>query len=143
MGGIWAQGKLKKTPLDGGTPVVLCDATDELRGDCGPDGSIVASLGGNKLWRIPASGGVPTVLLDATNEKTSPLWPQVLPNGDLLFTNVGLTGPNAANIDVVSPVAPSNSAEILRNFWCSSCSVVIDFAISSNAEVAVSAWEQG
>lgn len=100
---FWAQGKLKKTPVDGGSPVALCNATDELGGDWSPDGSIVASLGGNRLWRIPAAGGAPTVLLDTTNEKTSPLWPQFLPSGDLLFTNVGLSGPNGARIEVVSP----------------------------------------
>lgn len=100
---FWADGKLKKTPADGGAPVALCDASDELGGDWSPDGWIVASLGGNKLWRIPASGGAPTVLLDTSFEKTSPLWPQVLPNGDVLFTNVGMTGPNGASIEVVSP----------------------------------------
>lgn len=36
-------------------------------------------------------------------------------------------------------VAPSNSAEILRNFWRSSCSVVIDIVISSKAGVAIRA----
>lgn len=49
--GFWAAGKLKKTPVGAGSPVVLCDATDLFGGSWGDDGTIVrrsveASSGG-------------------------------------------------------------------------------------------------
>jgi len=99
---FWADGELKKVPVDGGSPVVLCDATDLLGGDWGENGYMVASLGGNKLWRIPANGGAPAALLDLTAERSLPVWPQILSNGDVLFTNVGFTGPNGANIELLN-----------------------------------------
>jgi serine/threonine-protein kinase len=101
---FWSDGKLKKTPVEGGSPVTLCDATDLLGGDWGPDGSIIASLGGSKLWHVAAAGGPPSVLLDLTGEQSSPDWPQLLPTGDILFTNIGLAGPNGASIEVFSPM---------------------------------------
>ncbi|MBZ5625675.1 MAG: hypothetical protein LAQ69_44335, partial [Acidobacteriia bacterium] len=99
---FWTEGKLMKTPVQGGSPVTLCDATDLLGGSWGEDGTIVASLGDNKLWRIPAAGGPPTVLLDLKNERSLPLWPQILPDGTVLFTNIGFSGPNGGTIEALS-----------------------------------------
>lgn len=110
---FWAEGKLMKTPVQGGSPVVLCEAADQLGGAWGEDGNIIVALGGNKLWRIPAAGGTPSVLLDLTGERTSPLWPQVLPNGDILFTNIGFTGPNGATIEEL-PLATGKRTVLAR-----------------------------
>jgi len=55
--GFEAAGKLKKTPVAGGLPVVLCDSTNLLGASWGEDGNITASLGGKALSRISASGG--------------------------------------------------------------------------------------
>jgi serine/threonine-protein kinase len=98
-----AGGKLKKTPVNGGSPVVLCDATDELGGAWGSDGWIIAALDRKKLSRIPETGGTPSVLLDLSSEQNSPVWPEFLPTGDVLFTTLGPTGPNGANIEAISP----------------------------------------
>ena len=58
--GFWADGKLKKTPSDGGSPVILCDASDLLGASWGADDTIIAALGApGKLWRIRAAGGAP------------------------------------------------------------------------------------
>ncbi len=88
--GFWAAGRLKKTPLDGGSPIVLSEATDLRGASWAEDDSIVAALGDGKLWRIPASGGAPRLVLDVGKDATSPLAPQVL-NGQnaVLFTTVG------------------------------------------------------
>jgi serine/threonine-protein kinase len=99
---FWADGKLMKTPVQGGSPVTLCDATDELGGTWSGDGTIIASLGENRLWRIPAAGGTPSVVLDLSNERSLPLWPQTLPNGEVLFTNIGFSGPNGATVEALS-----------------------------------------
>jgi serine/threonine-protein kinase len=101
--GFWAEGKLKKTPVEGGSPVILCDATDLLGGSWGEDGNIVAALGGGKLWRISSSGGPPVSVLDLTKESADPRWPQVLSNGNVvLFTAVGAADTNGATIQALS-----------------------------------------
>jgi serine/threonine-protein kinase len=69
--GFWANGKLKMTPLQGGSPIELCNA-DELFGASWGDGdTIVAAFGDpGKLWRIPPAGGTPEVVIDLTREST-------------------------------------------------------------------------
>ena len=101
--GFWATGKLMKVPVEGGSPVVLCDMNDLLGGSWGEDGNIIAAVGGGKLVRVSASGGTPATLLDVTSEHAFPAWPQVLSKSDqVLFTNVGLAGPNGATIEALS-----------------------------------------
>jgi len=101
--GLWATGKLMKVPVEGGSPVVSCDMNDLLGGSWGEDGYIIAAVGGGKLARVSASGGTPATLLDVTSEHAFPAWPQVLSKRDqVLFTNVGLAGPNGATIEALS-----------------------------------------
>ena len=98
-----AMGKLKKTPVGGGSPEIICDATNLLGGTWGEDGNIVASLGWGKLWRVPAVGGTAAIIVDLTGEHSVPEWPQALQNGKtILFTNVGYGGPNQATIEALS-----------------------------------------
>ena len=57
--GFFAGGKVKRVAVDGGSPVVLCDATDLLGASWGEDGTIIAALNPtNRLWRIPETGGL-------------------------------------------------------------------------------------
>jgi len=101
--GFQSAGKLKKTPVEGGSPVVLCDSTDLLGASWGDDGNIVANLGGKKMVRIPSSGGPPAVILDLAGESAMPAWPQAVPGTKLiLFTNIGFSGPNHATIEALS-----------------------------------------
>jgi Tol biopolymer transport system component len=101
--GFEASGKLKKTPVEGGSPVVLCDSTNLVGASWGEDGNIIAALGGNALARIPASGGPPAVILNLAGESAMPAWPQVLPGTKLiLFTAIGFPGPNHGSIEALS-----------------------------------------
>jgi eukaryotic-like serine/threonine-protein kinase len=101
--GFWAGGALKKTSVDGGSPVLLCEAPDLHGASWGDNGDIVAAFGAGTLLRIPASAGTPAVILDLTPEAMAPRWPQVLPGGKhILFTAVGPAGPNTARIEVLS-----------------------------------------
>jgi eukaryotic-like serine/threonine-protein kinase len=88
--GFWAGGRLKKTALDGGSPVVLCEAADLQGASWAEDDSIIAALGDRKLWRIPASGGTPTMILDTSADGRRPSAPQVLKRHNaILFTLIG------------------------------------------------------
>jgi eukaryotic-like serine/threonine-protein kinase len=101
--GFWAGGALKKTSVDGGSPVLLCQAPDLHGASWGDNGEIVAAFGAGTLLRIPESAGAPAVILDLTPEAIAPRWPQVLPGGKhILFTAVGPAGPNTARIEVLS-----------------------------------------
>jgi Tol biopolymer transport system component len=102
--GFWAGGKLKKTPVGGGSPISLCDASDLLGGSWGEDGNIIATLDStSRLWRVPSSAGAPMPILDLAREARFPRWPQVLPGAKaVLFTSIGDLGPDAGNIEVFS-----------------------------------------
>jgi serine/threonine-protein kinase len=101
--GFWAAGNLKKVAIDGGAPVILCEAVDLSGASWGKDGNIIAALGFGTLSRVPASGGEPSVIADFRRESIDPRWPQVLPGGrHVLFTSVGPLGPNSATLDVLS-----------------------------------------
>jgi serine/threonine-protein kinase len=102
---FWADGKLKKTPVDGGAPVVLCDATDLLGGSWGADDVIVAAAlrSRDTLWRVAASGGTPTLVADFAKDGLAPAWPEILPDGrHVLFTAASTLAHDAATLDVLS-----------------------------------------
>jgi serine/threonine-protein kinase len=101
--GFWAAGKLKKTALDGGSPVVLCDAPDLHGATWMEDNSILAAFGGNQLWRVPASSGPPTAIPRLAGEAVRVIAPQTLPgNQAVLYTAVGADGADRAAIEVLS-----------------------------------------
>jgi serine/threonine-protein kinase len=102
--GFWADGKLKTIATDGGSPVVLCEASDLLGASWGEDDTIVASLGDpGRLVRVPASGGTPSVVVDLTAESTVVRWPQLLPGGEfVLYTAMTGAGADRASIEVQS-----------------------------------------
>ena len=102
--GFWADGKLKKVSVDGGSPVILCDASDLLGASWGEGDTIIAALGApGKLWRIPAEGGVPQVAIDISPESTGARWPQILPGGQfVMYTATTGAGADRATIEVQS-----------------------------------------
>ena len=71
--------------LDGGAPVVICEAPDARGGSWSPSGTIVfqANYRDSALSRVPASGGrvEPATILDVTGPDVSHRWPVFLPDG--------------------------------------------------------------
>jgi serine/threonine-protein kinase len=102
--GFWSRGKVKRTAVDGGSPVVLCDATDLLGASWGTDGHIVAAINPTgRLWRIPETGGAPRPLVDLSAERAMPTWPQMLPGGAaVIYTAVTAGGADRANVELYS-----------------------------------------
>ena len=105
--GFFAQGKLKKTRIDGGEPVSLCDAPAGRGASWGEDGSIIAALDQQAgLSQVPSEGGkaVPVTNLDLGKGETTHRWPQVLPGGKgVLFISSSAYGHyDEADIEVVS-----------------------------------------
>jgi serine/threonine-protein kinase len=104
--GFFAEGKLKKVALSGGSPIVLCDAPTGRGGSWGEDDFIVfAPSLTSGLSRIPAAGGVTEVLSrpDPKKGEVSHRWPQVLPGAEAVLFTIGTGGSwNSARIAVQS-----------------------------------------
>jgi serine/threonine-protein kinase len=103
--GFFAAGKLKKTALDGGDPVILCDAPAGRGATWSEDGSIIAALEPVRgLALISSAGGQPTSLTELETGETGHRFPHTLPGGKaVLFTFSNLNGNyEEAGIAVVS-----------------------------------------
>jgi serine/threonine-protein kinase len=96
--GFFAQGKLKKTRIDGGEPVSLCDAPSARGASWGEDGDIIAALDSQAgLFRVPSGGGNPIPITTLAQGEDSHRWPHILPGGNAVIFNVSTV---AINFDV-------------------------------------------
>ncbi|HSG00699.1 MAG TPA: protein kinase [Vicinamibacterales bacterium] len=80
---------LQKVPATGGTPLRIVDVDRSRGADWGPDGEIVfAPSPSSALMAVSADGGepVPVTALDESVGEVTHRWPQVLPDGRVLFT---------------------------------------------------------
>jgi WD40 repeat protein len=104
--GFFAEGKLKKIAVEGGTAVTLCDAPSGNGGSWGDDGNIIAALNMiGVLSRVTSGGGTPVPLTKLNSGEVTHRWPQVLPGSQaVLFTSGAQLGASYddANIDVIS-----------------------------------------
>jgi tRNA A-37 threonylcarbamoyl transferase component Bud32/Tol biopolymer transport system component len=100
--GFFADGKLKKVPLESGPPITICNITEPGgggygAGSWGVDGTIVfMSSYFSGLRRIAASGGDFQALttVDASSLE-SHNFPQILPDGEHVLFEVVKVGPNS------------------------------------------------
>lgn len=105
---FFADRKLVRLPLAGGSPVVLAEVGSNPRGGSwGPDGTIVVGLSQTSgLFRVKASGGPlePLTRLDLEAGESSHRWPQVLPGGRWVLFSVLTEGSSwdDAALEVVS-----------------------------------------
>lgn len=90
--GFFANGRLLKVSRSGGTPVVICEATDVRGATWGTDDTIVFSPRLDAgLYRVSAAGGAPvaiTVPAAERREKTH-RFPELLPDGRSVMYTVG------------------------------------------------------
>jgi len=96
--GFFAEGKLKKTSLAGGSPITLCDAPQAPRTGDWFENTIVFSTtleSSQGLYRVSANGGEPEMLATVNFDEGEQVYslPDFLPGGkDLLFTIRSSTG---------------------------------------------------
>jgi Tol biopolymer transport system component len=99
--GFFAQRKLKRIDLVGGSAATLCDAPEPRGGSWGSRGTIVFSVNtGGEIQRVPENGGQPAAVLTTTSRNVeSHRWPAFLPDGRhfLYFTFAG--GVHVASLD--------------------------------------------
>jgi Tol biopolymer transport system component len=91
---FFAGGKLWRAPVAGGPAISLAATPRPFGGSWGADGSIfyAPSLNGG-IWRVPAEGGSPEQLTrpDDDTRGYAHVFPQALPDGDVLFAMWGKT----------------------------------------------------
>jgi serine/threonine-protein kinase len=87
--GFWADGRLKKVPLAGGRPTIICDATTENGAAWLRDDVIVFSAGFG-LQRVSARGGSPQVVAarDTSAGETRYESPVALPEGNAVMFSI-------------------------------------------------------
>jgi eukaryotic-like serine/threonine-protein kinase len=103
--GFWAEGMLKRVPVQGG-PVLTVTGAVRLRGAAlGPDGTmLVAPMAPSGLWRFGAESGSPARVTTPGPDEISHRWPQFLPDGrSILYTVWNDTGVDGAHV-VVQPL---------------------------------------
>ena len=81
--GFWADGKIRKIPADGGTPIAICEIPLVPSGSWSPDGIIIT-----RSSSISVQSGEVRPISPATPF----LWPKFLPDGKHVL-HVGLTDP--------------------------------------------------
>ena len=99
--GFFADGKLKKIPIEGGTAQILADTPNQRGGSWSPDGTIVFSPEyAAGLMEVSNSGGQPQVLAtpDTAKGERTYRWPEVLPNGKGVIFTIGMQN-SAASYD--------------------------------------------
>jgi eukaryotic-like serine/threonine-protein kinase len=92
--GFFADGKLKRIEIAGGSPLVLCDA-DGVGGAWAPNGEILFSGPAGPIQRVAASGGPPANVtkLDTARGETAHRYPFFLPDGKhFLFLAMNIAG---------------------------------------------------
>ncbi|MDP2884181.1 MAG: protein kinase [Ignavibacteria bacterium] len=103
--GFFAEGKLKRLDVEGGSVVTICEAREGLGGSWNQDGSILfAPSSHSPIFRVSASGGAPVALtqLDTLKLETSHRWPYFLPDGRhfLFLSRTTTTGVRADADDI-------------------------------------------
>ena len=82
--GFFANTKLKRIDLSGGSAQTLCDAPSNVSGAWSRDGTIIFSRGiASGLFRVTAAGGTPVQVtqVDPSRNEIEHTWPYFLPDG--------------------------------------------------------------
>jgi Tol biopolymer transport system component len=82
--GFFANTKLKRIDLSGGSAQTLCDAPSNVSGAWSRDGTIIFSRGvASGLYRVTAAGGTPIQVtqVDPSRNEIEHTWPYFLPDG--------------------------------------------------------------
>jgi eukaryotic-like serine/threonine-protein kinase len=86
--GFFADGKIKRVPVDGGPVQVICDASDARGGTWGSSGMILfAATRGSPIFSVSANGGAPVAVTQSGQYSElayvgSHRWPYFLPDGE-------------------------------------------------------------
>jgi len=85
---FYSQGKLKKSPVDGGAPIVICEIPTFFGGTWTPQDVIVVAVPSYGLAAVPASGGSLQKVAVSTKDMIYPQGPSYFAGGEwIAFTD--------------------------------------------------------
>jgi len=119
--GYFANGRLRKVPTSGGTPIEICDAGAECRGaswSCRNE-IVFAPTPASGLVRVSADGGraVPATALDFANGERTHRWPEWLPDGQsILFTVAHAGSASFEEAEIAAASVDGASTRIVHKF---------------------------
>ena len=92
--GFFADGKLKKVPVQGGPVRTLADAPIGFGASWAADAIVFAPSNGSALFRVPGEGGTPTAVteLDTARGEFSHRWPDLMSDGRAVVFATGTEG---------------------------------------------------
>lgn len=80
--GFFTNGKLWRTNITAGLPIVICDAVNGRGASWGAEDVILFAPNiGTSIYRVSAKGGTPTAVTDSVTGTVSHRWPVFLPDG--------------------------------------------------------------
>ena len=113
--GFFAGGKMKKISVQGGAPVVLCDAPTARGANWGEDGNIVAAFNiTGPLSRVLAEGGTPQpVTTKLQGHAVALRWPQALPGSEAVLFTLSLSSVDFENASIAAVSLKTGEIKIL------------------------------
>ena len=113
--GFFANNKLRKIAVGGGTAVDLAVVSNARGGSWGDDNNIVYMPDFySGLWRVPAAGGQPTQLTVPADGKTTHRWPFVLPGSKAVIYTSNASLFAYENSDIVLQPLPAGTPRVLQ-----------------------------
>jgi Tol biopolymer transport system component len=114
--GFFANTKLRKIPVAGGTAIDLADALNGRGGTWSDDNQIIYMPDFySGLWKVAAAGGPATQLTTPpSGTRTTHRWPQALPGSKAVIYTTNRTLIGYENGDVVIQPLPSGEARVLQ-----------------------------
>jgi len=104
---FFAGRELKKVPIHGGLPQLICEATNAYGGCWSTDGDIFLSYKeGTVLGRVSSSGGKPTILASSKGRIREFRWPHLLPGEKYLLASGGSVNAVSLETGETSVVQP-------------------------------------
>jgi serine/threonine-protein kinase len=112
--GFFAAGKLRKTRIEGGDPVSLCDAPAGRGASWGEDGNIIVALDGETaLSQVPSGGGSAIPVTELAPGDASHRWPYVLPGGKFVLFTVSRVANNFDEAGIALLSLPEHTRKML------------------------------
>jgi Tol biopolymer transport system component len=114
--GFFAEEKLKKVPVAGGRPQVICDAPEPHGGTWSDDGTIVFSPhDAGPLYRVRDTGGTssPLTQLNPAEKEIGHHWPQLLPGNQTILFLARTSQRQANQVYAATLASPQTPAKLI------------------------------
>jgi serine/threonine-protein kinase len=112
---FFAEGKLKRAPIAGGSVITIAPAPNGRGGWWGDDGSIVFAGDTNGiLSRVPSAGGTPQAASTLVGEEVSHRWPQVIDDGKALLYSASASTTSWDTASIIGVRVPSDTRTVVQ-----------------------------